>query len=149
MLWMRCCDACVCGRSGGVSCRCDLQRSCVRISQTTQKRSCGIEPRSARNQRRPSVFVIFGVFVLLQDVRMASPSGFEAVGRRRSVSVGVQNLLVEGLGVRGGGRDVGVAGRLVGSGGELQFIRCLEIGIAGRAVGGGIVLEVEEKGEHC
>ena len=93
--------------------------------------------------------VIFGVFVLLQDVRTASPSGFGAVGRRRSVSVGAQNLLVEGLGVRGGGRDVGVAGRLVGSGGELQFIRCLEIGIAGRAVGGGIVLEVEEKGEHC
>ena len=32
-----------------------------------------------------------------------------------------QDLLVEGLGVGGGSRDVGVAGRLVGAGGELEL----------------------------
>jgi len=46
-------------------------------------------------------------------------SGSEAVGRRATVSpVRAQDLLVEGLGVGGGSRDVGVAGRLVGAGGE-------------------------------
>ena len=58
------------------------------------------------------------------------------------------NLLVEGLGVGGGGRDVGVTGGLVGAGGELELVGGLEVGVAGGAVGGGVVLEVEEKGEH-
>jgi len=58
-------------------------------------------------------------------------------------------LLVEGLGVGGGGRDVGVTGSLVGAGGELELVGRLQVGIAGGAVGGGVVLEVEEKGEHC
>ena len=57
-------------------------------------------------------------------------------------------LLVEGLGVGGGGRDVGVTGSLVGAGGELELVGRLQVGIAGGAVGGGVVLEVEEKGEH-
>ena len=35
--------------------------------------------------------------------------------------VWAQDLLVEGLGVRGGGRNVGVTGRLVGAGGELEL----------------------------
>ena len=35
-------------------------------------------------------------------------------------------LLVEGLGVGGGGAHVGVAGRLVGAGGELQLVGRLE-----------------------
>ena len=59
-----------------------------------------------------------------------------------------RNLLVEGLGVGGGGRDVGVTGGLVGAGGELELVGRLQVGVAGRAVGGGVVLEVEEKGEH-
>jgi len=58
------------------------------------------------------------------------------------------DLLVEGLGVGGGGRDVGVTGSLVGAGGELELVGRLQVGIAGGAVGGGVVLEVEEKGEH-
>ena len=60
-----------------------------------------------------------------------------------------QGLLVEGLGVGGGGRDVGVTGSLVGAGGELELVGGLEVGVAGGAVGGGVVLEIEKKGEHC
>jgi len=62
--------------------------------------------------------------------------------------LGRRNLLVEGLGVGGGGRDVGVTGGLVGAGGELELVGRLQVGIAGGAVGGGVILEVEEKGEH-
>jgi hypothetical protein len=40
----------------------------------------------------------------------------------------------------------GVAGSLVGAGGELAGR--LQVGIAGGAVGGGVVLEAEQKGEH-
>ena len=58
------------------------------------------------------------------------------------------DLLVEGLGVGGGGRDVGVTGSLVGAGGELELVGGLEVGVAGGAVGGGVILEVEKKGEH-
>ncbi len=85
-------------------------------------------------------------------------------------------LLVEGLGVGGGGRDVGVTGslqnvstgqeraeqpsvksddlvtrgltHLVGASGELELVGSLQVGIAGGAVGGGVILKVEEKGEH-
>ena len=57
-------------------------------------------------------------------------------------------LLVQGLGVGGGGRNVGVTGSLVGAGGELQLVGGLEVGIAGRAVGGGVILEVEKESEH-
>ena len=32
--------------------------------------------------------------------------------------------------------------------GELELVGRLQVGIAGGAVGGGVVLEVEEKGEH-
>ena len=62
--------------------------------------------------------------------------------------LGRTNLFVEGLGVGGGGRDVGVTGSLVGAGGELELVGGLEVGVAGGAVGGGVILEVEEKGEH-
>ena len=58
------------------------------------------------------------------------------------------DLLVEGLGVGGGGRDVGVTGSLVGASGELELVGGLQVGVAGGAVGGGVILEVEEKGEH-
>ena len=37
------------------------------------------------------------------------------------------NLLVEGLGVGGCGRDVGVTGSLVGAGGELELAGGLEV----------------------
>ena len=43
-------------------------------------------------------------------------------GSLRSSSFGRRNLLVEGLGVGGGGRDVGVTGSLVGAGGELELV---------------------------
>ena len=61
---------------------------------------------------------------------------------------GWRNLLVEGLGVGGGGRDVGVTGGLVGAGGQLELVGRLEVGVAGLAVGTGVVLEVEKLGEH-
>ena len=61
-------------------------------------------------------------------------------GSLRSSSFGRSNLLVEGLGVGGGGRDVGVTGSLVGASGELELVGGLQIGVAGRAVGGGVVL---------
>ena len=54
--------------------------------------------------------------------------------------LGAANLLVEGLGVGGGGRNVGVAGSLVGAGGELELVGSLEVGVAGLAVGTGVVL---------
>ena len=57
-------------------------------------------------------------------------------------------LLVQGLGVGGGGRDVGVTGSLVRAGGELELVGGLEVGIAGGAVGGGVILEVEKESEH-
>ena len=59
-----------------------------------------------------------------------------------------QRLLVEGLGVGGGGRNVGVTGSLVRAGGELELVGGLEVGIAGGAVGGGVILEVEKESEH-
>jgi hypothetical protein len=37
---------------------------------------------------------------------------------------------------------------LVGASGELELVGSLQVGIAGGAVGGGVVLKVEEKGEH-
>ena len=58
------------------------------------------------------------------------------------------DLLVEGLGVGGGGRDVGVTGSLVRAGGELELVGGLEVGITGLAVGTGVVLEVEKNLEH-
>ena len=60
----------------------------------------------------------------------------------------VHSLLVEGLGVGGGGRDVGVTGSLVRASGELELVGGLEVGIAGGAVGGGVILEVEKESEH-
>ena len=66
----------------------------------------------------------------------------------KNICLFAHNLLVEGLGVGGGGRDVGVTGGLVGAGGELELVGRLQVGIAGGAVGGGVILEVEKKGEH-
>jgi hypothetical protein len=51
------------------------------------------------------------------------------------------NLLVERLGVGGGGRDIGVTGSLVGASGELELVGGLQVGVAGCAVGGGVVLQ--------
>ena len=58
------------------------------------------------------------------------------------------SLLVEGLGVGGGGRDVGVTGSLVRAGGELELVGSLQVGIAGGAVGGGLILKIEKESEH-
>ena len=58
------------------------------------------------------------------------------------------SLLVERLGVGGGGRNVRVTGSLVRASGELELIGGLEVGIAGGAVGGGVILEVEKESEH-
>ncbi len=52
---------------------------------------------------------------------------------------GWRNLLVEGLGVGGGGRDVGVTGSLVGVGDELDLVGDLEVDVAGLTVGTGVV----------
>jgi hypothetical protein len=59
-----------------------------------------------------------------------------------------RNLLVEGLGVGGGGRDVGVTGSLVGAGGQLELVGGLEVRAAGLAVGTGVVLKIKKLGEH-
>ena len=62
----------------------------------------------------------------------------------------IPDLLVEGLGVGGGGRDVGVTGSLVRAGGELELVGGLEVGIMGLTVGTStsVVLEVEKNLEH-
>ena len=63
----------------------------------------------------------------------------------------ITSLLVERLGVGGGGSDVSVTGGLVGASGELEGSGSLEVGVAGGGVRGGVVpLEVEfsELGEH-
>ena len=59
-----------------------------------------------------------------------------------------EHLLVEGLGVGGGGRNVGIAGSLVRAGGELELVGSLEVGVAGLTVGAGVVLEVEKLADH-
>ena len=59
---------------------------------------------------------------------------------------GRRNLLVQGLGVGGGGRNVGVTGSLVGAGGELELVGGLQVGVAGGAVGGGVILQKEFAG---
>ena len=51
-------------------------------------------------------------------------------------------------GVRGGGRDVGVTGSLIGACAELELVGSLEVCVAGGAVGGDVILEVKEKDEH-
>ena len=58
-------------------------------------------------------------------------------------------LLVERLGVGGGGRDVGIAGGLVGAGGLLEVLGGKEVGCAGLGVGEGIVghVRVHEGGK--
>ena len=58
------------------------------------------------HQRRP--FVVFCRFCVL--------------GSFRSSLFGRRNLLVEGLGVVDGGRDVGVTDSLVGTGGDLDLV---------------------------
>ena len=66
----------------------------------------------------------------------------------RSSTVCFQSLLVQGLGVGGSAGNVGIAGSLVGAGGELELVGRLQVGIAGGAVGGSVVTEVEEESEH-
>eukprot|EP00284_Hemiselmis_tepida_P002698 CAMPEP_0174950800 /NCGR_PEP_ID=MMETSP1355-20121228/94517_1 /TAXON_ID=464990 /ORGANISM="Hemiselmis tepida, Strain CCMP443" /LENGTH=356 /DNA_ID=CAMNT_0016198435 /DNA_START=147 /DNA_END=1219 /DNA_ORIENTATION=+ len=80
--------------------------------------------------------------VRLPDVRKHSSRG-QTLGFTQSGA-----RVVEGLGVGGGGGDVGVAGSLVGAGGELELVGGLEVGIAGSAVGGGVLAEVEHELEH-
>jgi len=87
----------------------------------------------------------------LTVVSVCLPAPFGVNSQRQGTagpSSGWRNLLVEGLGVGGGGSDVGVTGGLVGAGGELELVGGLEVGVAGLAVGTGVVLEVEKLGEH-
>jgi hypothetical protein len=62
-------------------------------------------------------------------------------------------LLVERLGVGGGGGDVSVTGSLVGAGGELEVLGSSEVGVAGRLVGSSVVSgKIEfsfEASKHC
>merc|ERR1719502_396789 len=58
------------------------------------------------------------------------------------------NLLVQGLGVGGGGRDVGVTGSLVRAGGELELVGSLQVGITGTLVGVVVLLKIEQQREH-
>ena len=58
------------------------------------------------------------------------------------------NLLVQGLGVGGGGRDVGVTGSLVRAGGELELVGSLQVGITGTLVGVVVLLKIEQQAEH-
>ncbi len=67
----------------------------------------------------------------------------------RILTLVASRLLVQGLGVGGGGRNVGVTGSLVRASGELELVGGLEVSIAGGAVGGGVILKIEQKGEHC
>ncbi len=64
------------------------------------------------------------------------------------------SLLVERLGVGGGGSDVSVTSSLVRAGGELQSLGSLEVGVTRALVGRGVVSgEVEfscfKAGKHC
>jgi hypothetical protein len=71
---------------------------------------------------------------------------------RRSIDR-VERLLVERLGVGGGGSDVGVTSSLVGTGGLLEGLGGGQVGAAGSVIRLGVVGdEVEggfEEGEHC
>ena len=63
------------------------------------------------------------------------------------------NLLVQGLGVGGGGRDVGVTGGLVGASGLLEVLGGEQVGgtsfgVLG-AVGGEAGVHGGEFSEHC
>ena len=63
-------------------------------------------------------------------------------------------LLVERLGVGGGGSDVGITGGLVGAGGLLEGLGSREVGVTGRGVGGRVAVQVAvhvglKSGKHC
>jgi hypothetical protein len=79
-----------------------------------------------------------------QHAMLVSTSSME-----RILTQVASSLLVQGLGVGGGGRNVGVTGSLVRASGELELVGGLEVSIAGGAVGGGVILKIEKKGEHC
>ena len=75
-----------------------------------------------------------------------------APGHKQSAPPCSKSLLVERLGVGGGGSDVSVTGGLVGAGGELEGGSGLEVVVARGGVRGGVVLlevEVSKLGEHC
>jgi hypothetical protein len=71
------------------------------------------------------------------------------LGTRHHLSA-TNRLLVERLGVGGGGSDVGIAGSLVGAGGELEGLSSGQVGVAGGGVHSSVLVEVEvtELGEH-
>jgi hypothetical protein len=66
----------------------------------------------------------------------------ELVRVQRNLLAG-DRLLVQALGVRGSGRDVGVTGSLVGASGELEGIGSRKVVVAGDLVGVVVLLEVE------
>lgn len=79
--------------------------------------------------------------------------GSPKVGDSPEAAMRAENLLVEGLGVGGGDRNVGVTGILVGTSVEFELVDGLETGDSSGVVGGGVVQglhhhPVEEKGEH-
>ena len=75
------------------------------------------------------------------------PFAYLVIHQRKDPTVAM-HLLVEGLGVGGSGRNVGIAGSLVRAGGELELVGSLEVGVAGLAVGAGVILEVEKLADH-
>ena len=67
------------------------------------------------------------------------------------------NLLVERLGVGGGGGNVGIAGSLVGAGLLLEVLGSSKVGVTSGLVGSLVLLDLArevsdsgaENGEHC
>ena len=96
--------------------------------------------------KNSKVFTIYYMISdLLHDKRIACFMRHEP---QKSAS-----LLVEGLGVGGGGGDVSVTGSLVGASGELQSLSSLEVGVTRALVRASVVsgeVEVFSKaGKHC
>ena len=90
----------------------------------------------------------------LNNTRRSTGHSESVYFRNYSVVRGVAatQLLVERLGVGGGGGDVSVTGSLVGAGGELEGGGSLEVVVTARGVGRGVVLlkvEVSKAGKHC
>ena len=89
----------------------------------------------------------FQLNVMKNELQRRIFSTFLVIHQQRREAVD-DDLLVEGLGVGGGGRNVGIAGSLVRAGGELELVGSLEVGVAGLAVGAGVILEVEKLADH-
>ena len=80
-------------------------------------RSGGIEPHLAAPAETECFFVIFCCLFM-----MLAPEVAVLLAVPKEALLRAEPLLVEGLGVGGGGRDVGVTGSLVGASGELELV---------------------------